>query len=170
MNDETQKSGANDELIDITLKKLDVIERHLKNVREACDIIGRKMIMAGQIEFGVKLIANSYLHDNNKFAPFEFNYLINNDDKDTLKMAIFEHQTSNPHHPAYWGGIEHCPRIVLGEIVADLYARAIEFGTDLRGYIKEVYCEKHGLSTHCKTYKTIKEFVDLLLEVPFKQL
>lgn len=156
--------------ISITLKKLDLIQRHIHLVQDACETLGRRLIERGEVEFGVKLIANGYLHDQSKFDQFERKYLINNEDKDTLKLAIFKHQAGNKHHIEFWDNIENMPRIFIAELVCDLFARSAEFGTDLRAYIKDKFVPLHNISTSSKGYKNIKDFLDLLLETPFSQV
>lgn len=156
--------------IELTLNKLEIILRHKENVRDACERLGKKLIKKGEIDFGIRLIAAGWPHDNSKFFGVEWQGLLQKEDKDLLKNAIINHQLTNSHHPQFFDGIENMPRIALAELVCDLYARAIEFGTNLRDFIDEVYAPKHNLTPRCKISKIIKEFVDLLLEEPFKEL
>lgn len=55
-------------------------------------------------------------------------------------------------------------------MVCDLYARASEFATDLRAYIKTTFAKKHNLPLQGKTYKVIKYYVDTLLDEPLRQI
>ncbi len=161
-----------DEQQEITLKKLDIIRRHKAHVQSACDLLGQRLIEKGEVEFGIRLIVQGYEHDLSKFDQFERKYLIPSNgetiDKDTLKLAIEKHQAGNKHHIEYWGDFNSMPRICVAELVCDLFARSAEFGTDLREYIKEKMLPKYDISTNSKGYKTMKEFVDLLLDKPFK--
>lgn len=158
-----------EEEIAITLKKLEVILRHCENVREACERLGKRFIERGDIEFGIFLIVHGRIHDLSKFDLYERTFLIGNDDQESLKMAIFKHRAVNKHHAECWGSIDDVPRIYLAEMVCDLWARSSEQGTDLKDFIKE-QVEKWGISTSGKTYKSIKEFVDLLVDDSFIKL
>lgn len=158
-----------EEEISITLKKLDVILRHCENVREACELLGKRLIERGEIEFGVQLIIHGRIHDLSKFDLYERTYLIGNDDQESLKMAVFKHRAANKHHAEFWGEVDSVPRIYLAEMVCDFKARSSEQGTNLKDFIKE-QIEKWGVSTSGKTYKTIKEFVDLLVDNSFVKL
>ena len=93
---------------------------------------------------------------------------MNNVDKDKLKQAIFHHQTTNSHHPEYWGKISEMPLIHLAEFVCDAHARSVEFGTDLREWIMTKAYVRHEISPKGKVAKSIKYFLDHLLDRPFK--
>jgi len=162
-------SSNKEEEITLTLKKLDVILRHCENVREACELLGKRLIERGDVEFGIQLIIHGRIHDLSKFDLFERTYLVGNDDAESLKMAIFKHRAANKHHVEFWGDINSVPRIYLAEMVCDFWARSSEQGTDLKDFIKE-QVEKWGISTSSKTYKSIKEFLDLLVDTSFVKL
>lgn len=162
-------SENKEEKIILTLKKLDAVLRHIENVRQAAELLGRRLIEKGDIEFGIQLIINGRIHDLSKFDQYEREYLIGNEDKETLRLAIFKHRSQNKHHVEFWGTVDDMPRIYIAELVCDLYARSAEMGTNLREYIKG-QIEKWGISTSGKTYKTIKEFIDLLLDDTFVKL
>ena len=50
---------------------------------DSCSLLGRRLIERGDVDLGVKLIANSYLHDNSKFTSFvEWNYLFQKENKE----------------------------------------------------------------------------------------
>jgi len=171
MSETKEKSEEElEEEIDLTLEKLEITLRHKENVKDACERLGKKLIKQGEIDFGIRLISAGYLHDDSKFFGIEWAGLLQKEDKDLLKEAIANHQANNSHHSQFWGGVENMPRIALAELVCDLYSRAIEMGTNLRDFIEEDYGPKHNLTPRCKISKTIKEFVDLLLEEPFKSL
>ena len=155
--------------IEITLKKIEAILRHIKNVQDACELLGKRLIERGEIEFGVQLIINGRIHDLSKFDQFEREYLIGNEDERTLMLAIFKHRSQNKHHAEFWGDIDSMPRIYVAEMVCDMFARSAEQGKDLRDFIKSKV-EEWKISTSGKTYKMIKEFVDLLLDDSFVNL
>lgn len=163
-----------EELIQITLKKLEIIQRHKNNVQDACNLLGKRLIERAtnesEIEFGIRLIVQSYVHDLSKFNLYERTFLIGNDDKETLKTAIYVHQASNEHHIEFWRNIDTMPRLRLAELVCDLWARSAELGTNLRDFIKEKLVPQYKISTNGKAYKTIKEFVDIILANEFVDL
>lgn len=153
-----------------TEEHLDNLLRHINLVREACILLGKRLISKGQEDFARILIANGHIHDASKFHGIEWEYLHAGKDvpKDKLDLAIMQHQTTNSHHPEYWGGFENMPAIAIAEMACDLYARSQEFGTGLREWIKETFVERHDINTKGKKYKQLMGFVDLLLENEFK--
>lgn len=151
-----------------TLRKIAINNRHKNLVKDATDLLGSRLIENGDIEFGVKLIVLGWKHDLSKYDQYERLYLIDNEDKNTLKLAIEKHQSCNAHHVNFWHNVDNMPRLYLAELVCDLFARSAEKGTDLRDYLKEVFLPKHKINPQGKVYKTIKEFVDLLLDKPFE--
>lgn len=152
-------------------KQLDLLIRHINNVRESCIVLGERLQEKGEIELGRNLIANGFIHDNSKFHGIEWLYLnseTKEKDPDLFLLAANQHITTNFHHPEYWGSIHEVPRIYLCEMVADWRSRSSEFGNDLRMWIKDKACEKYDMSIHSDTYKEIMEFVEILLEPSFK--
>jgi len=148
-------------------QRLQSVIRHIKIVQDACQKLGLSLIDKGEKEFGRNLIANSMIHDNSKFFGIEWDCLHPGKDKKELEMALRQHVTTNKHHPEYWGGVEKMPEIFLAEMVCDWYARSVEFGTDLREWIKNTAYERFEIPPKGKLSKKIKEFLDLLLEKPF---
>lgn len=153
-------------------KHLDNLIRHIELVQSGCLILGKKMIEAGETHLGLALIARGYCHDNSKFYGIEFDYLHNHKPvpDDELKLAIRHHTLSNDHHSEFWGHIKNMPEIAIAEMTVDFYARAQEFGTDLRKWINEEATTRFDFKVGDKTHKTIMRYVDLLLGKPFKKL
>ena len=148
-----------------TIEHLNNLTRHINLVRDACELLGRRLIEKGEENLGIQLIARGYKHDVSKFFGPEWDFLHNGTnvpDKE-LKYAINCHQSGNDHHPEFWGGIEEMPRVAIAEMVADWYARGQEFGTSLRDWIDETAVERYNINKRGKHYKWIKEFVDILL-------
>lgn len=118
------------------------------------------------------LIANGMIHDNSKLRGIEWKYLhtdVKETNEEAFLIAHHQHITSNPHHPEYWPcGINEMSPVYIAEMICDWHSRSSEFGTDLWEWIKEVAVPKYKVSTSGKTYKIMKEFVDLLLERRFK--
>ena len=157
-------------LDDSRRKHLDALIRHIKLVQDASQLMGKRLIEAGDPEFAVILIANSLSHDKSKFHGIEWNHLVREENKELLQKALDQHYCTNEHHPEYWGGIADMPRIYIAEMVCDIYARSAEQGTDLRGWIKDVAVPKYNMTVRSKPYRIIKEFLDLLLEERFKKV
>lgn len=172
-----KKSDREKRLANETMDKIRSISRHIRNVSDNCLILGEKLIVRGDIELGKQLIANGFEHDHSKFKGIEFEYMApgipSNEEsaKIKLKMAIHQHQITNPHHVEYWpNGIEDMPELYLAEMVCDIKARSEEFGTDIREYIDTKAIIRWNIQkTHLK-YKRLMEFVDMLCEIPFENL
>ena len=151
--------------------RLKTVTRHITHVQQSCTLLGERLIHSGDVELGHKLIANGFIHDNSKFHGIEWMYLhddIKETNLDLFKAALLNHVHNNPHHPEYWGGIENMPKVYLAEFVCDTHARATEFGTNIRDWIKETATKKFGFVVQGKVYKEVKYFLDLLLETPFR--
>jgi hypothetical protein len=154
-----------------TINRLSVLLRHIDNVRDSCLLLGQRLISRGEEEVGRKLIANGYKHDNSKFSGIEWLYLYEDvleSEPELFKAALFQHTHTNPHHPEFWpGGIDTMPREYKGEMVCDWHARSSEFGTDLRDWVKSKATKKFRMNNSGRTYKELKELLDLLLERKF---
>ncbi len=157
-----------DELAAMRLKS---VCRHITHVQSSCSLLGERLIAAGERQTGHKLIANGFIHDNSKFRGIEWLYL-HDDVLETnpvmFTAAMIQHVHGNPHHPEYWDGIENMPRLYLAEFVCDTHARASEFGTNIRDWMKEDAAKKFGFAVQGKVYKNVKGLLDLLLDSPFK--
>lgn len=148
---------------------LDNLVRHIELVREACLLLGKRLMARGRKEFGRILISKGFVHDASKFHGIEWEYLHAGNDipKDKLELAVKQHVMTNPHHPEYWGGIENMPEVYVAEMVADWYARSQEFGTGLRPWIKDVAMDRFKIDVESEQYKWLTCFVDMLLENHF---
>jgi hypothetical protein len=155
----------------LVLKKLEATIRHCEHVKDATELMGKRMLERGyNADFCVALIVNGRIHDASKFRGIEFEYLSFSDNKEGLKIAVEHHRTTNSHHVGFWGKIDLMPPIFLAELVCDLYARSQEFGTDLREYLKEDFFVKHDITNGSKVGKLIREYVEILLDKPFSKL
>lgn len=157
------------------IKKINNLRRHISKVQDAAQILAERLIENGYSYLARKIVANSMTHDISKFRGIEWEYLVKVDGQeeskgDNLKLAIHQHVTSNDHHPECWGSIDGMSQEAMADMVCDLHARASEAGTDLRSYVKEVFCKKHNITTKGKAYKRMKKFIDLLLDVPLKPI
>lgn len=148
---------------------LDNLVRHIELVREACVLLGKRLMGQGRQEFGRILIARGFEHDVSKFSGIEWDYLHAGSDvpKDELELAIRQHVRTNSHHPEYWGGIENMPEIAVAEMVCDWYARSQEFGTGVRDWVKSNAIERFRIDTDGEQYRWIQLFLAILLENHF---
>ena len=147
--------------------KVDKLIRHISKVQEACLLLGKKLIDKGEVECGINLIALGQIHDNSKWRGIEWDYLVSGDFNGEAKLAARHHAETQPHHPEFWKSIDLMPRVYVAEMCCDWLARANEFGTDVWEYVKEKAVPRYGISERGKTYKWIKEFLDMLLEKRF---
>jgi hypothetical protein len=154
------------------LDHLNNLVRHIELVREACLLLGQRLIREGRTEFGRILIARGFEHDVSKFFGIEWDYLHAGPDvpEEKLRLAIHQHVRTNSHHPEYWGGIELMPEIAVAEMVCDWYARSQEFGTGLREWIASNAIPKFNIDTSSEHYRWITTFVDMLLTPTFKPI
>ena len=155
------------EAISNDLEKVDRLIRHISNVQEGCQVLGKKFINKGDVEFGIRLITLGQIHDLSKWSGIEWDYIVMGDFNGEAKLAAQHHARTNPSHPEYWGTIDLMPKIYVAEMCCDWLARANEFGTDVWGYVKEKAIPRYKISPQGKVYKWIKEFFDMLLEKPF---
>jgi len=150
--------------------KIDNLVRHIDHVRNNCLLLGERLIHLNN-PIGRRLIANGFIHDNSKFYGIEWDYLTDtSNDPALMKLAVQHHNTSNAHHPEYWGNIEQMPQLYLAEAVCDWAARSSEFGTSLQVWIDQDAALKFGYVKDSEVYRRIMYFSDLLLDKPFKPL
>lgn len=150
-------------------KHLDNLLRHKELVKDAAILLGKRLMETGKSELGRQVIIRGYTHDMSKFLGVEWEYLHAGNDvpKDELSRAIRQHQCFNSHHPEYWGGMEFMDQVSVGELVCDWYARAQEFGTSLREWIKGQANGRFHIEACSQQKIWLDEFVDLLLEDAF---
>jgi hypothetical protein len=150
---------------------LDALIRHIGLVRDACTMLGKKLIAQGRPHFGRLLIARGYVHDASKFYGIEWEYMTTGQDvpPQVRDLAIEHHRQTNAHHPEYWGGFENMPEICIAEMACDFYARSQEFGTDLRKWIRETAVPRYQIDTTGEQFAWLDGFVEQLLARPFEQ-
>lgn len=179
-NSKTRKSRISNKLkkeIDSILDKITRIARHRRNVEDNCILLGTKLISQGEIELGRQLIANGFVHDVSKFGGIEFEFMApgtpteEDSAKIKMKLAIYQHQKTNLHHPEAWsGGIKDMADVYVSEMVCDWKSRSEEFGTNLREWITTFATKKWNFTEEDEVYKKIMKYVDLICEKPFEQI
>lgn len=147
-------------------EKIELVLSHIQNVQRNCQKLGVRLMKHGETELGVHLIANGLIHDNSKFKGIEFEHLFHGDP--LLSEVVKHHQSVNPHHPEYWGGIHKMPDLYLAELVCDCCARSSEFGTNARDWFFTVAAEKYKFKPDDVVGKKIEFFIDKLLDKNFK--
>ncbi len=157
---------------DIKQKQLDALLRHIGLVRNNCQLLAERLIEKGEEELGIKLIANSLIHDNSKFFGLEWLFL-NAESKEKqpelFKLASEHHTSSNPHHPEFHcGGIKSMPQLYLAEMVADWKSRSDEVGDDIHEWIRVKASKRYKYTPNSKVYQDIKKYLEMILEKPFK--
>jgi len=119
----------------------------------------------GDEVLGKNLIANGQMHDNSKFQGIEWEHLFRG--SHILKDVVSHHNTTNKHHPEYWGTIHDMPKLFIAEMVCDVTARSQEFGTNVREWIADVATEKYGFDMEDKVGLLIQDYLDMILQKPF---
>lgn len=153
-------------------KHLESLIRHIKLVQEATQLLGFRLLehaqTEGEVKFAIKLMARGLRHDHSKFNGIEWEHLTRSESQEEmLAKSYHQHVTTNEHHPENWGGLSEMPTICLAEMACDIYARSSEMGTDIRVFVKETIPKKYSVSKSTKAYKTLRRFIELLLDEPF---
>ena len=158
-----------DEDIAEKLVLIDSILRHIRNVSDNCILLGKKLILDGQVEFGTKLIANGLIHDNSKLSGIELEYLHPDVAKTKLELAVNHHNSTNPHHPEYWQQIDNMPDIFLAEMACDWKSRSEEFGTSIYDWALEEAPKRFNFKKSGEVYRKILKYLELLCDKPFEK-
>lgn len=152
------------------LDRLDDVCRHIALVRDACVLLGKRLIKSGRVDFGRILIQLGHIHDASKFSGIEWRFLHNeNADPIDIETAIEHHRKSNKHHPEFWGGFNNMPEVYMAEMVCDWYARSNEFGTDLKNWIDTEAVLKYNIDTESRKYEQLITFVEILTKNKFNE-
>lgn len=153
------------------LEKIEAITQHVENVRTNTTLLGTRLIKNGEVDLGRQLIANGFIHDYSKFFGIEWDHLHrSNEDKDSLSLAIAQHNRTNQHHPEHWGSIHQMPRLYIAEMVCDWKARSNEFGSSLLEWINGEAAKRYAFSQRDPVYKEIMYFFSILCDQPFTQV
>lgn len=152
--------------------RLNRLTRHFDAVIENAKIMAERLIERGECQFANALIANAYLHDNSKLKGVEWDHLsVDETNEHDLKLAVMQHNRTNDHHPEFWdGGIKGMPRLAVAEMVCDWKARSGERGTSLKEWVNGEAMKRFNFTAQDPVYKTIMEFVDLLLQPPLNHV
>jgi len=154
-------------------RRLFAVWEHTQAVRSAALKLATRLIdnaeTENDLDLARRLLQRSSMHDLSKFQGIEWDTLHRDEEANVLKLAIHQHQQTNDHHPEYHvDGISAMNDAQIAEMVCDWYARQSEMGTDFRSFIRVDAPKRWGFTTKSKIYKSIKRFVDLLLDPVFK--
>ena len=154
-------------------RRLLSVWEHTQAVRAAALKLATRLIdnaeSENDLDLARRLLQRSSKHDLSKFQGIEWDTLYRDEEKRALDLAIHQHQQTNDHHPEYHvDGISAMNDAQVAEMVCDWYASQSEMGTDFRSFIRVQATKRWGFSIRSKTYRTIKKFVDLLLDPVFK--
>ena len=154
-------------------RRLLSVWEHTQAVRSAALKLATRLIdnaeTENDLDLARRLLQRSSMHDLSKFQGIEWDTLHRDEEESVLKLAIHQHQQTNDHHAEYHvDGISGMNDAQIAEMVCDWYARQSEMGTDFRSFIRVEAPKRWGFTTKSKIYKSIKRFVDLLLDPVFK--
>ncbi len=158
--------------IESVLERVDKIVQHIRRVQDNCILLGEKLIEGGEIDLGRQLIQRGLLHDSSKFDVVEFEHLNMDDVEDArFKIALKQHQTKNAHHPEFHlGGIKEMNELDLAEFTCDVLARSQQMGTNIKEWLDETALEKYNFTKNSNVYKSIKRYLQFLIDKPFKRI
>jgi hypothetical protein len=76
-----------------TEQHVDNLVRHIDLVREACLLLGKRLIAENRKEFGVILISRGFVHDASKFFGIEWDYLHAGKEfqREKIELAVEQH-------------------------------------------------------------------------------
>jgi hypothetical protein len=145
-------------------QKLEIILRHIHLVESNMQRLARTM-MKDRKEFALELLQRSRTHDLSKLSPFEFDHL--HEGALRFDEALQMHREGNSHHPEHRTSIHNMPEADVVEMVCDWFARAQEFGTDLRKWVWTVATERYDFERSDEIAKTIEKYLNMVLLKPF---
>lgn len=151
------------------IEKIDKLIFHIRNVQDNTIILGKKLILKGEIAMGKMLIVNGLKHDSSKFFGLEWENLHKEAEKDDLKEAIFQHQNTNAHHPEFWGNINNMSDVFIAEFVCDTLARSQELASDYLNWLTNEATKKYNFTTKSQFYKKALKYYNLIIDNPFKK-
>lgn len=147
-------------------RRIDMVWEHVENVRRAGKLMVDALIENGEYEKARMLATRISCHDASKFVGIQWDRLTQKEkfeDGDFFD-AVKDHQSTNDHHPEFWGSISDMPEISLVECIVDWKARSAEQGTSLVDWIKTIATKKYDFNLKGATWKRIRKYLDLLLE------
>jgi hypothetical protein len=145
-------------------EELEHVWNHIRHVQE----IGHRMalaLMKSDPYLGRMLLSNVLHHDSSKFQGIEWEHLQTGDS--LLPEVIKHHNSTNPHHPEYWGSIHNMPDVFVAEMVCDWTARSNEFGTSLYDWVDVKAPLRFKYEINSPIHLKIHHFMSHILEKPF---
>ena len=158
------------------MAKIRAILRHIKAVHENCLLLGERLIEQGQFSFGRQLIALSFKHDLSKFEGIEWDEMApgtpteSEQSKFKLKLAVSQHNRTNPHHPEHWNSIHDMPDLYLAELACDWKARSDAFSKTVLDYLNGAAQTRYKFMEKDPVYTKILNYLNLLSEHAFTKI
>jgi len=151
------------------IEKIDKLITHIQAVQNNAIILGKKLIEKGDVGFGKMLIVNSLSHDASKFFGLEYENLHKDAEKEDLKDAIFQHQSTNTHHVEFWQSHDKVPDIFIAEFCCDTLARAQELASDYLDWLTNEANKRYNCTNKSQFYKKVVKYYNLIIDNPFKK-
>ena len=151
------------------IEKIDKLINHIRNVQDNALILGKKLIEKGDTLLGKRLIINSMSHDLSKFSGIEFDNLHKEAEKDDLKEAIYQHNSTNLHHPEASNGVANMDEVFICEFTCDTLARAQELASDYLDWLSNDAAKRYNFTTKSQFYKKVVKYYNLIIDNPFKK-
>lgn len=145
-------------------QKLEIILRHIHLVEANMQRLAR-ILLPKEREFALEFIQRSRTHDLSKLSPFEFDNL--HEGALRFEEALQQHRENNSHHPEHRASIHNMPEIDVAEMVCDWFARAQEFGTDLKQWVWQVATVRYNFEREDPIAAVIEKYLNLILTKPF---
>ena len=152
------------------IEKIDKLINHSRAVQNNAIVLGKKIIEKGDLVFGKMLIINVMAHDISKFKGSEWDDLHKDAEKDDLKDAIYQHNSTNLHHPEAWNGVHAMPDIYIAEFCCDTLARAQELASDYLDWLSNDAAKRYNFTTKSQFYKKVVRYYNLIVDNPFKKV
>lgn len=125
-------------------------------------------------KMALDILRRAFVHDYSKLSSKEFNsFLVFEDYNNSLRDAsvlykkeeevfLKEHWKNNKHHPEYWDNPSKMQEIDIVEMVCDWHARSVEYGTDLKEFVKTRQHNRFQFSD--EMYEKINKYIEILLK------
>ena len=160
--------------------KFDKLIAHKENVRRAMTKIAKKIMAMAQterdMEHALDIVKFGYMHDSSKLKLKSFKHLVCGQCTPAqFDIAKELHITTSPHHPEFWAEdddgdgvsihsmLEEDEYVSIYELTCDWYARACEFGQNVKDWINIVAVEKYNFNEKDEIYMVIMNILDTYL-------
>jgi len=140
---------------------LDNFITHKQLVLKYTTILGKHFLAEGNA-IGIRLIANGYIHDIEKFLPLSIKYF--SKPGEDCRLVSNRHYEKTQHHPEYWEGIQNMPELFLAEMVCDWMARSMEYKDDIFKWMEGPALKRYNFTKDDEVYNSIIKFINIINE------